>query len=95
VAKGATTRIPIVFAVGSDPVVAGLVDSFARPGGRLTGVHYQQSADIVAKRLDILKALLPGLRRVVAFYDPGNVSAIAGTRHGKVLRTFPWSHSAG
>ena len=54
--KRATTEVPIVFAVGSDPVVAGLVESFARPGGRLTGVHYQASADVQAKRLQILKA---------------------------------------
>src|SRR5450432_3901026 len=57
--KRATTEVPIVFAVGSDPVVAGLVESFARPGGRLTGVHYQASADVQAKRLQILKALVP------------------------------------
>jgi len=64
-----TTEVPIVFAVGSDPVAAGLVDSFARPGGRLTGVHFL-SADLTAKRLEILKEILPELRRVVTFYDP-------------------------
>src|SRR5258705_10295949 len=48
--KRATTEVPIVFAVGSDPVVAGLVESFAKPGGRPTAAHHQQSADVVAKR---------------------------------------------
>src|SRR6202140_1049348 len=78
--KRATTEVPIVFAVGSDPVVAGLVESLARPGGRLTGVHYQQSADLTAKRLEILKAILPDLHRVVTFYDPSNATAMAAAK---------------
>ena len=73
--KRATGEVPIVFAVGRDPVVAGLVASFAKPGGRLTGVHYQ--ADLTAKRLEILKEMLPALRRVVTFYDPSNEVALA------------------
>jgi putative ABC transport system substrate-binding protein len=64
-----------VFAVGSDPVAAGLVDSFARPGGRLTGVHFL-SADLTAKRLEILKEILPEVRRVVTFYDPRSEVAV-------------------
>jgi putative ABC transport system substrate-binding protein len=80
-AKRATTEIPIVFAVGSDPV-AGLVESFAKPGGRLTGVHYVVG-DLTAKRLEILKAILPGLRSVVMFYDPGNADAIAGAQSAR------------
>jgi putative ABC transport system substrate-binding protein len=75
--KRATSEVPIVFAVGSDPVAAGLVESFARPGGRLTGVRYQQSAALAAKRLEILKATLPNLHRVVTFYDPSNATAMA------------------
>jgi len=69
VVKGATTKVPVVFAVGTDPVVAGLVESFARPGGRLTGVYYS-AADLTAKRLEILKAILPKLRKVAIFYSP-------------------------
>jgi putative ABC transport system substrate-binding protein len=69
--KQATATIAIVFAVGSDPVGAGLVESFAKPGGRLTGVHYL-AGDLTAKRLEILKAILPELRKVVTFYDPSN-----------------------
>jgi putative ABC transport system substrate-binding protein len=58
--KRATTEVPIVFVIGGDPVVSGLVESFAKPGGRLTGVHYL-STDLTAKRLEILKEILPGL----------------------------------
>ena len=68
-AKQATTSVPIVFCIGNDPVAAGLVDDFARPGGRLTGVHYL-ARDLTAKRLEILKEILPKLSRVVAFYNP-------------------------
>jgi putative ABC transport system substrate-binding protein len=70
-AKAATTNVPIVFCVGTDPVAMGLVDSFVKPGGRLTGVHFLLS-DITAKRLEILKEILPKLIRVITFYDPGN-----------------------
>jgi putative tryptophan/tyrosine transport system substrate-binding protein len=77
--KRATTGVPIVFAVGSDPVVDGLVESYAMPGGRLTGVDIH-SADLSAKRLEILKAILPGLHRVVTFYDPSNPLALAGAK---------------
>ena len=69
--KRATARVPIVFRVGTDPVVVGLVESFAKPGGRLTGI-YSHSTDLTAKRLQLLKEILPKLRRVVAFYDPKN-----------------------
>ena len=48
--RRATTSVPIVFYAGTDPVVVGLVKSFAKPGGRLTGVH-SQSFDLIAKRL--------------------------------------------
>jgi putative ABC transport system substrate-binding protein len=68
-AKQATTSVPIVFCIGNDPVAAKLVDDFARPGGRLTGVHYL-ARDLTAKRLEILKEILPKLSRVVAFYNP-------------------------
>src|SRR6266545_7332874 len=68
-ARRATAEIPIVFCAGTDPVVVGLVDSFAKPGGRLTGI-YQPATDLTAKRLEILKEIVPKLRRVVTFYDP-------------------------
>jgi len=70
-ARRATADIPIVFNAGADPVDIGLVDSFAKPGGRLTGV-FTRNTDLTAKRLEILKEMVPKLRRVVTFYDPRN-----------------------
>jgi putative tryptophan/tyrosine transport system substrate-binding protein len=76
--KEATHKVPIVFAIGSDPVTGGLVDSFARPGGRLTGVHYLVR-DLTGKRLEILKEILPKISRVLTFYDPTSRVAAEGT----------------
>ena len=76
-AKTGTSQVPIVFSIGSDPVVGGLVESFARPGGRLTGVHYLVR-DLTAKRLAVLKEILPKLSRVLTFYDPNNRVASEG-----------------
>jgi putative ABC transport system substrate-binding protein len=73
-ARRATANIPIIFSAGSDPVVLGLVESFAKPGGRLTGV-YEPGTDLTAKRLEILREIVPKLRRLVAFYDPRNAVA--------------------
>jgi putative ABC transport system substrate-binding protein len=78
-ARRATADIPIVFCAGTDPVVLGLVDSFAKPGGRLTGV-YERTTDLTAKRLEILKEIVPKLRRVVTFYDPRNPVAIESSK---------------
>ena len=74
-ARRATADIPIVFCAGADPVEIGLVDSFAKPGGRLTGV-FTRNTDLTAKRLEILKEMVPKLRRVVTFYDPRHPVAI-------------------
>jgi ABC-type uncharacterized transport system substrate-binding protein len=68
-AKDATQSVPIVFTTGTDPVAMKLVDEFAKPGGRLTGVHYL-ARDLTAKRLELLKEILPKLGRVVTIYDP-------------------------
>jgi putative ABC transport system substrate-binding protein len=73
-AKEATKSVPIVFYAGTDPVALGLVKGFAKPGGRVTGIHGQFS-DLTAKRLDLLKEMIPGLRRVVTFYSPDNPAA--------------------
>jgi putative ABC transport system substrate-binding protein len=81
-ARGATTDIPIVFCAGTDPVALRLVDSFAKPGGRLTGVHFLVT-DLTAKRLEILKEILPKLRRVVTFYDPNNRMSNEAARLGR------------
>jgi putative ABC transport system substrate-binding protein len=73
--KNGTSQIPIVFSVGSDPVASGLVQSFGKPGGRLTGVQYS-TTDLTGKRLEILKEILPKLSRVVTFYNPNNRMAM-------------------
>jgi putative ABC transport system substrate-binding protein len=78
-ARRATAEIPIVFCAGTDPVFVGLVDSFAKPGGRLTGI-YQPATDLTAKRLEILKEIVPNLRRVVTFYDPRRPTAIESSK---------------
>ncbi len=76
-AKSATVSTPIVFCVGSDPVALGLVNDFATPGGRLTGVHFPVK-DLTAKRLEILKEMLPKIGRVLTIYDPKSQVAADG-----------------
>jgi putative tryptophan/tyrosine transport system substrate-binding protein len=73
-AKRATNAVPIVFYVGTDPVAVGLVESIRKPGGRLTGIN-GQTGDLTAKRLELLKEMLPRLHRVVTFYSPDNPAA--------------------
>jgi len=69
--KRATTQVPIVFFAGSDPVEQGLVSSFAKPGGRVTGV-YSLSQELTGKRLETLKQIAPRIRNVAMFFNPGN-----------------------
>jgi putative ABC transport system substrate-binding protein len=68
-AKRATSTIPIVIAVAADPVGSGLVDSLARPGGNVTGLSMMMT-DLVAKRLQLVKEIFPGLRRIGVLRDP-------------------------
>jgi putative ABC transport system substrate-binding protein len=82
VAKRATTEVPIVFFAGNNPVTFGLVDSIAKPGGRLTGVYFV-TEDLTAKRLEIMKEILPKVSRVITFYDPGNRVAAEAARLGR------------
>jgi putative ABC transport system substrate-binding protein len=72
-AKAATVTIPIVFLVGADPVELGLVESFAKPGGNVTGVNVLTS-EIVAKRLRLLHDLLPNAARIAVLVDPNNAA---------------------
>jgi putative ABC transport system substrate-binding protein len=70
-AKKATTTIPIVFAGVADPVLDGLVASFARPGDNVTGLS-NLTPQLVGKRLELLKEALPAIRRVAMLWQPGS-----------------------
>ena len=69
--KQATSTIPIVFATAGDPVGTGLVTSLAKPGGNVTGLS-AQVPDLVGKRLELLREVVPGLRRLAILTNIGN-----------------------
>ena len=73
--KQVTSVIPVVFAGAADPVGTGLVVSLARPGGNITGVSLQ-TTDIAGKRLELLRELVPGLRRVAIMAHVGNPNSM-------------------
>ena len=75
VAKQATSTIPIVFALAADPVGSGLVASLARPGGNLTGLSIL-SSELAGKRIELLREVLPGLRRLAIIGNIGSVSSV-------------------
>jgi putative ABC transport system substrate-binding protein len=79
-AKKATSVIPIVFPVATDPVGAGLVESLARPGGNVTGSSLQ-GTDLAGKRLDLLREVLPGLRRLAIMANIDNPAAVLYATH--------------
>jgi putative ABC transport system substrate-binding protein len=75
-AQQATTKIPIVFLEGSDPVSAGFVKSLARPGGNITGIA-DLEFELVPKGFEIFRELVPGLKRVLLVYDATNDIAVS------------------
>ena len=78
-AKAATSTIPIVFGTGTDPVKAGLVASYNRPGGNATGINFQ-TADMESKRLGLLHELMPQAKSIVFLYNP-RFAAAEGQLH--------------
>ena len=78
-AKQATSAIPIVFAAAGDPVGTGLVASLARPGGNVTGLSIQQT-DVAAKRLELLREVVPGLGRLAILANVGSPSVVLDMR---------------
>jgi putative ABC transport system substrate-binding protein len=78
-AKAATTTIPIVFAVAVDPVQVGLVASLARPGGNVTGINYLNT-ELIAKRLGLLRDIVPKATRVAVLVNPASATIAAATQ---------------
>jgi putative tryptophan/tyrosine transport system substrate-binding protein len=94
--RNVDSTVPVVFGFSGDPVEAGLAASFARPGGRLTGIA-MQSLELVGKRLEILKELMPRLSRVAILANPAHpgeqlelrASRAAADRLGLVVQYLP------
>jgi putative ABC transport system substrate-binding protein len=80
-AQAATRTIPIVFTLVGDPIASGVVKQLARPGGNLTGIS-SLTSDLMPKRLEILKTLYPGVRRVWFIHDATDPTGAAALKKG-------------
>jgi putative ABC transport system substrate-binding protein len=80
-AKAATRKIPVVFTLVGDPVTAGVVAKLAHPGGNVTGVS-SLTTDLMAKRLEVLKTLFPGVKRVWFIHDATDPTGAAALEKG-------------
>ena len=85
-AKAATSSIPIVFAIGADPVKFGLVVSMNRPGGNITGVSFLANT-LVAKQLQLLRGLLPASSVIGILVNPGNPNAVSDSTQAQAAAT--------
>jgi ABC-type uncharacterized transport system substrate-binding protein len=85
-AKEATSLIPIVFALSNDPVGSGLVASLARPGGNVTGLS-TQFTDLAGKRLELMRTLVPGMRRLAIMFNVGFPDAVVEAREVQTSAT--------
>jgi putative ABC transport system substrate-binding protein len=79
-ASKATREIPILITVTNDPVGIGLAAALSRPGGNVTGVAQGVAQDLFTERLDLLRQIVPGLRRVEFLYDPDHAGTVSGLR---------------
>jgi putative tryptophan/tyrosine transport system substrate-binding protein len=85
-AKAATTTIPIVFAIGSDPLALDLVRSFNRPGGNVTGVYFPVTT-VGAKRLELLHGLVPNAKVIGLLANPANPASEPQTKDTQAAAT--------
>jgi putative tryptophan/tyrosine transport system substrate-binding protein len=86
--KQATAAIPIVFAIAVDPIGSGIVASLSHPGGNVTGLSVEQS-DIAGKRLELLREIVPKLRRLAIMFDGGYAAAVRENNETQAAaRTF-------
>jgi len=77
-AKAQTTTIPIVFSIGTDPVKSGLIASFNKPGGNVTGI-YQLSTELIGKRLGLLHEVVPAVTTIAVLVNPASAVAANST----------------
>jgi putative ABC transport system substrate-binding protein len=86
--KQATAAIPIVFAIAVDPIGSGIVASLSHPGGNVTGLSVEQS-DIAGKRLELMREIVPKLRRLAIMFDGGYAAAVRENNETQAAaRTF-------